>query len=93
MPTSDGLIFRSGFEPESVVVPLGRNSDITGCDRSVAPPNDWEKHLDANPKIGRFYVQYQGGTPEDRYARIIPDPTSPGNHVLHFWLKNWAAKC
>jgi len=88
MSSEGRLIFRSGFEPESVVIPAGGNDDIVGGDRSVAPPNDWEKDLEGYPKFGFFHIQYQGGEPEDRYARIIPDPTTPGNHVLHFWLKN-----
>lgn len=82
------LIFQSGFEPDSEVIPFGDNDNITGVDRSVPPPNDWKKDLAGHPKFGRFYIQYQGGEVEDRYARIIEDPTEAGNHVLHFWLKN-----
>jgi hypothetical protein len=33
-------------------------------------------------------IFYQGGDPSGRYARVIPDPTKSGNHVLHYWMKN-----
>ncbi len=82
------LIFHSGFEPESTVVPRNGDDDLTGADQSVAPPNDWVEHLEGYPGFGEFYIQYQGGEVNDRYARIIPDPTASGNHVLHYWLKN-----
>lgn len=41
-------------------------------------------------KEGDIPIQYEGGTADDRYARIISDPTKAGNHVLHYWLKNAA---
>lgn len=89
MATEGQLIFRSGFEPETVVVPgTGSDDDIIGVDQSVGPPNDWVGDLEGYPQFGSFRIQYQGGTPEDRTARIVPDPTDPANHVLHYWLKN-----
>ena len=42
--------------------------------------------LDNSKKIGYFNLQYQGGDTKQRYARIIPEPENPSNHVLHFWL-------
>lgn len=36
------------------------------------------------PQLGFFDIAYLGGTVEDRFARIIEDPTSSGNHVLQF---------
>ncbi len=35
-------------------------------------------------------IYYESGTASDRYARVIDDPTRPGNSVLHYWLKNAA---
>lgn len=37
---------------------------------------------------GDIPIQYEGGMVDDRYARIIPDPTEKGNHIFHYWLKN-----
>ena len=37
---------------------------------------------------GDIPIQYEGGTPADRYAKIISDQTKTGNHLIHFWLKN-----
>ena len=87
------LIFQSGFEPDSRVISRGpgvvtihSDADITGIDHSVAKPNDWVNDLDKYPDIGNFNLQYQGGDSTMRYARIIPEPGNPDNHVLHFWL-------
>jgi hypothetical protein len=87
------LIFQSGFEPDSKVVTRGEgvitihsDADIVGADQSLSPPNDWVKDLDDHPDIGNFQLQYQGGDSSMRFARIIPEPGNPDNHVLHFWL-------
>lgn len=80
------LIFQSGFEDHSIVIPRNSDADITGTDMSVPHHNDWENDLDNNPNIGNFNVQYQGGDSTMRYAKIIPEPGNPSNNVLHFWL-------
>ena len=81
-----GLIFQSGFEPDSRVIPRDSDADITGIDHSLAGNNDWVNDLDNHPDIGNFNLQYQGGDSTMRFARIIPEPGNPENHVLHFWL-------
>jgi len=81
-----GLIFQSGFEPDSRVVPRNSDADIIGIDHSMANQNDWVNDLDNHPDIGNFNLQYQGGDSTMRFARIIPEPGKPDNHVLHFWL-------
>jgi hypothetical protein len=80
------LIFQSGFEPGSKVITRGSDADITGKDLSLPDHNDWERDFDENPVIGNFSLQYQGGDSSMRFARIIPEPGNPKNHVLHFWL-------
>ncbi len=87
------LIFQSGFEPDSRIITRGdgvitihSDADITGIDHSVASPNDWVNDFDKHPDIGNFNLQYQGGDSSMRFARIIPEPENPDNHVLHFWL-------
>ncbi len=82
------IIFRSGFEADVTATPANDPKDLVGKDRSVPPPNDWVKDLEAHPCIGRFLIQYSGGEPSQRIARIIPDPTNPKNRVLNFWLKH-----
>ena len=85
-PEKAELIFQSGFEPGSTVVAKGTESDITGKDLSVAVPNDWTADFDNHPEVGEFSLQYQGGQESQRFAKIIPEPGNPKNHVLHFWL-------
>jgi hypothetical protein len=80
------LIFQSGFEDLSAVVPLRSDADIVGTDKSLPDHNDWVKDFDNNPYIGNFNIQYQGGDSTQRFAKIIPEPGNPSNHVLHFWL-------
>lgn len=86
------LIFQSGFEPSSKIKhgnnPFTGDDDIVGRDNSVPAPNDWMEDLDNSKKVGRFNLQYQGGDTTQRYARIIPEPGNPSNHVLHFWLND-----
>lgn len=86
LPVKEELIFQSGFEPGSTVVPKGSDSDITGKDLSVSAPNDWVEDFDKHPEVGTFNLQYQGGTESQRFAKIITEPENPQNHVLHFWL-------
>ncbi len=80
------LIFQSGFEPGSKVIAKGSDSDVTGKDLSFADHNDWVNDFDNHPDIGNFNLQYQGGDSTMRYAKIIPEPGNPANHVLQFWL-------
>lgn len=80
------LIFQSGFEPESKVIPLGSDADITGKDLSLNEKNDWITNLDENSLVGNFNLQYQGGDSTQRFAKIVPEPGNPENHVLWFWL-------
>lgn len=74
------LIFQSGFEKDSKVVPRGSDADIVGVDNSLNVKIDWSSDLDI------FNIQYQGGNLTQRYAKIIQEPGKPENHVLHFWL-------
>ncbi len=82
----ESLIFQSGFERDATVIPRNADSDIIGEDKSLPPPNNWVDHFDGHPDIGNFNLQYEGGDSTMRYARIIPEPSNPANHVLHFWL-------
>lgn len=84
------LLFNSGFENDVVITanPSG-NDYISGIDRSVSAPNDWSIFTmgdQRSPYLGAFYIQYEGGTPTIRKARIVADPVNPGNKVLHFWV-------
>lgn len=80
------LIFESGFEPDSKVIPKGNDADIIGKDLTFNADNDWVEDLDNHPDVGNFNLQYQGGDSSQRFAKIIPEPGNPENHVLHFWL-------
>lgn len=89
-PEEDGggeLIFHSGFEGTcAITADDGRDSDIVGIDNKLAKPNDWEKDLEGHPNIGFFYIFYEAGDNNQRFAKIISEPGNPENKVLHFWL-------
>lgn len=85
------LLFQTGFEGDTRVLPPDMNGDrkpgfefehLAGRDPS-RPRSDFARDL---PNGGRFFAEYTGGTPEQRFARVIDDPTKPGNRVLQFWL-------
>jgi hypothetical protein len=80
------LIFQFGFEPDSKVVTRGSDADILGVDHSFPDHNDWVADLDETPAVGNFNLQYHVGDSTQRYAKIIPEPGNPQNHVLQFWL-------
>jgi hypothetical protein len=80
------LIFQSGFEHDSKITDRNGNSDVVGIDGSASEHNDWVNDLDNHPNIGNFNIQYQGGDSTMRFAKIVPEPGNPDNHVLHFWL-------
>ncbi|OAQ42000.1 hypothetical protein A5893_02450 [Pedobacter psychrophilus] len=98
--TGGELIFQTGFEGTSKLVPRTRNKpgsdshsydtdDIIGVDNTLAGHNDWVKDFDENPKAGEFMIEYTGGDSTKRYVKIIPEPNNPKNHVLQFWLNDW----
>jgi len=82
--TEGELIFQSGFENDSKVIPTNNEADIIGADKTLPKPNDWVNDLDNHPDIGNFNLQYQGGDSSMRFAKIISEPGNPNNHVLHF---------
>ena len=87
LQTEGELIFHSGFEADSkMIVRDNGDADITGTDKSYTDHNDWVENFDNHPNIGNFNLQYQGGDTTMRYAKIIPEPGNPSNHVLQFWL-------
>lgn len=85
------LLFQSGFEGTTRVVPFRQDAnDIVGSDPQL-PLSDWEK-LQESGAIRNVYVNYTGGDSTKRYAKIIPEPGNPQNHILHFWLNEaWPA--
>ncbi len=85
-PPVPSLIFNSGFEPDTQGIPADAHELLQGKDNSLETLSDWQADLNEQAKIGDFNIQYQGGDATMRYARIIDDPTNPGNKVLWYWL-------
>lgn len=86
------LLFQSGFEETCAVVPgRGSDHDLVGRDATLPEKNDWVEDLERGLGCS-FNLQYTGGDPGKRIARIVPDPLNPRNRVLHFWITEpWAA--
>jgi len=85
-PAQEEMIFQTGFEPDSKIISRGGDADIVGKDLTYNAKNDWVEDFDNHPEVGNFNLQYQGGDSTMRFAKIIPEPGNPENHVLHFWL-------
>ena len=73
------LIFNSGFEADSQIT--GGYADISGTDRSVSSPNNWDNAWD-------FHFNYNGGNGSTRKAEIVDDPAGGNNKVLRLWLRD-----
>lgn len=76
------LIFESGYEGQSAANDTIELTDIVGFDDSAG--FDWTGDLDNSSGIGNYFVEYTGGSPEGRWARIIEEPGNSENHVLWF---------
>jgi hypothetical protein len=68
------VLLRTGFETDTVVL-------------SGKPTHDILRLKLPSGQTADVAIQYEGGTPADRHARVIDDPTKPGNKVLEYWLK------
>lgn len=44
--------------------------------------------MDRLPYLGAFELDYEGGSEDERIARIVADPVNPTNQVLQFWLQS-----
>lgn len=87
------LVFQSGFEPSCRVIPFGDATDkIIGRDNTLKEKNDWVQDLDSDNRYKNIYLNYTGGDSTRRFAKIIPEPGNPKNHVLWYWLNDsWLA--
>lgn len=84
------LVFKSGYGGSSAGTPADAHTDITGVEPELPSMSDWQQTLEQVDGVGQFFLYYETGTPSQRFAKIIDDPTSPGNRVLHFWLNEAA---
>jgi hypothetical protein len=65
---------------------------IAGKDTDLPEKSDWKADLDDSPIAGNFFIEYTGGEPSQRYARIVSEPKKPSNKILKFWLGDyWSA--
>ena len=86
------LVFQSGFEGSCKVIPYGDvNNKIVGRDDALPEKSDWDA-FEKGASNTSIYVNYTGGDSTKRYAKIIPEPAHPANHVLLYWLNDsWLA--
>ncbi|MBW2735402.1 MAG: hypothetical protein JRH20_23710 [Deltaproteobacteria bacterium] len=74
------ILFRTGFEVgEAEGIPADAHEQLL-------LKNTAEGSTSTDPLP--FRIVYEGGTVADRYARLVEDPSKPGNGVLQFWMKN-----
>ncbi len=88
---TEELIFHSGFEKGSRVIPVKNNHDIIGKDNSLPFKSDWVEDLEKDGRAN-FRIEYTGGDSTKRYGAIVPEPGNLNNNVLKFWLNDsWLA--
>lgn len=88
VPKSGGLIFQTGFEPDTKIINQDdKSAEFIGIDRSFESHNNWNIDLEQNLNIGYFNIQYQGGDKSQRLAEIVADPQNSSNKALKFWIK------
>ena len=83
MNTDLPLIFQTGFEPTTQIVPR-QPPRFAGKDETLKEKNDWE--ADINRFARSHLINFTGGEESQRFARIIPEPGNPNNHVMHFQI-------
>lgn len=82
---TENLLFQSGFEDHTVIVPFGQyNHQILGRD-SKLEKSDWE--ADIVPIMEKVSLTYTKGDSTKRLASIVPDPSKPKNKVLQFLIR------
>lgn len=79
------LLFQSGFEDHTVIVPAGQyNHRLAGQDSNLLK-SDWE--ADITPLMNGVSITYTKGDSTKRLASIVADPVQPQNRVLQFLIK------
>ncbi|TCC88694.1 hypothetical protein EZ428_18830 [Pedobacter frigiditerrae] len=97
--TKPRLVFQSGFEGNTKVVQEPNTNDhgalkehMEGYDNSLKGKSNWNKDWFPELKGGYMEVQYTGGDSTKRFAKVVPEPGNPQNHVLKYWLDDsWLA--
>lgn len=93
------FVFQSNFEGTSRIVQDLNTNDygalyehLAGADNTLKTKSDWDKNWVGVTGKGVMQVQYTGGDSTKRFAKVIPEPNNPKNHVLQFWLNDaWKA--
>ena len=79
------LLFQTGFEPSTRIV----GNRLTGKDETLSEKNDWEADISKFAKS--LSINFTGGEAHQRFAKIVPEPGNPSNHVMHFQLnEGWS---
>lgn len=82
---SEFLMFQSGFEDHTVIVPAGQyNHRMTGWDSNLKK-SDWVADITA--LMDEVSITYTKGDSTKRLASIVADPVRPQNRVLQFLIK------
>jgi hypothetical protein len=90
LPTVEGLVFQTGFEPDTEHVYVKKTEapctdDLWGEDLSVSEKGHWEDDFEGGA-FGEGHFCFGGGTRDQRAINLVPDPDDPDNQVLHMWI-------
>lgn len=88
LPAGPRLIFQTGFEPNTKIIPKDASYDrIEGRDLSVSSRGDWQADLKGSANIADVRLYYAAGNQSQRKASLVPDPDNASNQVLSFRLE------
>ena len=94
-PTDDG-VDREAAEPSPYAPVFKTTYEPSATAGRPAEAHEWIRFQNLAQGPGALEsplghsIFYESGTISDRYARVIDDPTTPGNSVLQYWLRNAA---
>ena len=80
------LVFPTTVSPATGSTPLRLDFETAKVVSSGKPTHDWLVISGPSGQTAGLPIQYEGGTAADRHARVIDDPTKPGNKVLEYEL-------
>lgn len=103
-PANGSLVFQSRFEigkdpanpsnpnpnPTRIINPESQQPLIIGNEGYGTSSTDWEYNLEKKTpnKWNKFQLNYEQGSENQRFAKIIEDPSKPNNRVMHFQINS-----
>lgn len=77
------LLFQTGFNGSTILEKNEVSDLISGTDPDYSEKSAWDSIVDGR-WINDAFINYEAGSRNQRYARIVDDPTTADNPVIEF---------